>query len=241
LTQSSFRIDRKQAGGEASERGVRSLNFHGLAGQCGSVARDSGKITARDRASPGFFGSEALEIRQSPANERQKSHFRTAARKADVHEKTHGAFDDDQERGRGEGAGGVIDGLGISTHGDGKAAYGASYAARDALRARIAVDSKDHAFERRRAAPAESLERVNRARGGAATRQRSEHRLIERATGMQDHFAAPLFAADAREFGGNFGDSVVRSGDQNDVSVEHAAGNTIECVAGANGASRGTR
>ncbi|MGB7668186.1 MAG: hypothetical protein WBL66_13090, partial [Candidatus Acidiferrales bacterium] len=112
MTQSFLRIGTEQAGGEASERGVRLLNFRGLPGQRGPVPRNRGKITARDWASPGFLCSEALEIRDGFANERQKSRFRTTARKTDVHEKAHGAFDDDQQRGRGEGASGVINGLG---------------------------------------------------------------------------------------------------------------------------------
>lgn len=131
----------------------------------------------------------------------------------------------------------------IAAQSDRNAANGASDAACDALRMRIAVDGKDDAFEGRRAAFTESLKRMERASECTAASDRRENGRIERSAGVENSFAAPFVCVETSEFCGNVTDGVIGSGDEDDVGLEDASGNagkSMACSDGANGGTSGS-
>lgn len=241
MTQRFFGMRGEEARGKTSECGISLLDFARLVGQCGFVTGDCGEIATRDGAGPRFRGAEALEIRERLTNQRQKSHRRAAAREADVHQNAQRAFDDDEQKRGGEGAGCVISGFDVSTQSDRNSADGARDAARDALRVRVALDGKDNAIERRRGALTKSLKRMERASESASASERRENGRIEGAAGVKNDFAATFVSAETREFCGDFMNGVIGSGDENDVSLENAGGNAGKGITGSDGADGGTR
>lgn len=241
VAQRFFGMRSEQTRGKASERCVGLLEFGWCDGQRCVMPRDGGEVAARNGAGPRFFCTEAFEIRESLANERQKSHFGAATREADFHQDTHGAFDDDEKKGGGEGAGCVIGSFDISAQSDRNASDGTCDAASDALRTGIALYGEDDAIERRGGAVTESLERMDRASEGAAARERGEDGRIERAAGVENDFAAPLVSAETREVCSDVAYRVVGSSDQDNAGMQDARGNPSEGVTGSDGANGGAR
>jgi hypothetical protein len=242
FTQHFFGARGEQTRGKLRESGVSIANFARPSGQRFFVTRDCGEIAASDWAGPGYARAEAFEIRERLANQRHKSHFRTTARESATHQNANGAFDDGEKIRRSESSGGVIGGLGAGAQRNGKASDGARDASGGALRAGIALNGEDDAVERSGGASGESLQRMHRAGGGAELCERREFAFIESAAGVQNDFAAPFFAADAREFGGDFMNRGVGRGDENNVGMKNAAadaGVRMSRADGANGGARG--
>lgn len=241
LPQSFLRARGEQPRGKARESSIRIADFTRPGGERLLMADNRGEIAAGDRAGPGFARTEAFEIRECLANQRHESHFRMTAGESATHQNPQGTFDDGEEIGRSESAGSVIGGLGAGAQGNGKTPDGAGDAASGALGAGISLNGENDAIERGGGAPAESLQRMHRARGSTEFCERREFALVESAAGVQDDFAAPFFSADAGKFGCDFVYRSIRRGNENDARLKNAAADSGVRLSGADGANGSAR
>jgi len=238
LEQSVGRVG-EQTSGQPGHGRVSLSKFIGVAAERIPVQADSGQIAAGERPGPGGARPVHLLIVEHLAGQPQESAGGLAALHAGGGEQTDTGLHGSEDVSGGKGPRAMILHLAAGLDADGFAADAADHPADDAESLGMAFDAEKHAIEAGAGARGETLHGMNDAGPGGVAGQGSENGGTERAAGVEDDFAAEIGAATLGELGGNGGKRIVGNGEEDDGSIEHAAGEHGTGNSGADGADGG--
>jgi len=105
----------------------------------------------------------------------------------------------------------------------------------------MTFDGENHALQIWLRIVCECLHRVNRAGSRAATRQRLQHGIVERAAAVQHDLAAAFLAPDPGQTVRDARQNIVRRQQQNNIGIHHRACECGERLARADRAHGGAR